>query len=183
MGDEAIGVITALHYSGALDTPANRKFAAAYRARYKKVPSYYSESMYTGGKWLLAAIEALSGRVEDREALAGRVANGADRPTCRAGPVELDEYGNPIENIYIRRVERVNGELQNTVIATLPRVSQFWKYNPAEYLKQPLYSAGSCRHLSGMSFLNHNRPLRCRGRTDRARRLVVTSNQSVRTVH
>ena len=47
MGDEALGVITALHYSAALDTPANRKFAAAYRARYKKVPSYYSESMYT----------------------------------------------------------------------------------------------------------------------------------------
>ena len=32
----------------------------------------------------------------------------------------LDEYGNPIENIYVRRVERVNGALQNTVIATLP---------------------------------------------------------------
>ena len=38
------------------------------------------------------------------------------------------------------RVERVNGELQNTVIDTFPRVSQFWKYNPADYLKQPLYS-------------------------------------------
>ena len=56
------------------------------------------------------------------------------------GPVELDEYGNPIENVYVRRVERVNGELQNTVIATFPRVSQFWKYKPADYLKQPLYA-------------------------------------------
>jgi branched-chain amino acid transport system substrate-binding protein len=54
--------------------------------------------------------------------------------------VTIDEYGNPVENIYVRRVERVNGALQNTVIATLPNVSQFWKYNPAEYLKQPLYA-------------------------------------------
>jgi branched-chain amino acid transport system substrate-binding protein len=54
--------------------------------------------------------------------------------------MELDEYGNPIENVYIRRVERVNGELQNTVIETFKDVSQFWKYNPAEYLRQPLYS-------------------------------------------
>ena len=38
------------------------------------------------------------------------------------------------------RVERVNGELQNTVIHTFPRVSQFWKYDPADYLRQPLYS-------------------------------------------
>src|SRR5438128_141972 len=69
MGDEALGVVTALHYSAALDTPANRTFAAAYRARYKKVPSYYSESMYTGAKWLVAAIELARGQVEDSATL------------------------------------------------------------------------------------------------------------------
>jgi len=56
------------------------------------------------------------------------------------GPVELDEYGNPIENVYVRKVERVNGALQNTVIATFPHVSQFWKYDPADYLRMPLYT-------------------------------------------
>jgi branched-chain amino acid transport system substrate-binding protein len=139
MGDEAIGTVTALHYSAALDTPANRAFAHAYRARFKKVPSYYSESMYTGGKWLVAAINAIDGRVEDRAALleALRSARPSDLPR---GPVELDAYGNPIENVYIRRVERVNGELQNTVIDTFPKVSQFWKYSPAEYLREPLYA-------------------------------------------
>ena len=139
MGDEAVGTITALHYSAALDNPANRKFAAAYRARFRKVPSYYAESMYTGGKWLGAAIEALHGRVEDSAALleALRRAKLTDLPR---GPVELDEYGNPIENIYVRKVERVNGELQNTVIDTFPRVSQFWTFDPADYLKRPLYS-------------------------------------------
>lgn len=139
MGDEAVGVVTVLHYSAALDNPANRAFVPAYRSRYKKVPSYYSESMYTGGKWVIAAIESLQGRVEDREALLAALRNA--RPTgLPRGPVELDTYGNPIENVYIRRVERVNGELQNTVIDMFPRVSQFWKYNPAEYLKEPLYS-------------------------------------------
>ena len=139
MGDEAIGVITALHYSAALDTPANRTYAQAYRARYDKIPSYYSESMYTGGKWAVAAIEAIDGRVEDREAFVNalRTVKLTDLPR---GPMELDEYGNPVENVYIRRVERVNGELQNTVIETFPAVSQFWKYNPADYLREPLYS-------------------------------------------
>jgi branched-chain amino acid transport system substrate-binding protein len=139
MGDEALGVVTALHYSAAVDTPANRKFAAAYRARYRKVPSYYSESMYTAGKWLVQAIDALQGQVEDPAALldALRKVKVSDVPR---GPVESDEYGSPVENVYIRRVERVNGELQNTVIATLPRVSQFWRYDAQEYLKGPLYS-------------------------------------------
>ena len=139
MGDEAIGVITALHYSPAIDTPANRKFVAAYRARFKRVPSYYSESMYTGGKWMIAAINALHGNVEDRDVLVAAMRNAQPTDLPR-GPVRLDEYGNPIENVYVRRVDRVNGVLQNTVIETLPNVSQFWKYNPAEYLKQPLYS-------------------------------------------
>jgi len=139
MGDEAIGAVTALHYSAALDTPANRAFSQAYRARYKKIPSYYAESMYTGGKWLVAAINAIDGRVEDRAALleAIRHARPLDLPR---GPVELDAYGNPIENVYIRKVERVNGELQNTVIETFPKVSQFWKYVPADYLREPLYA-------------------------------------------
>jgi branched-chain amino acid transport system substrate-binding protein len=139
MGDEALGVITALHYSAAVDTPANRTFAAAYRARYRKVPSYYAESMYTAGKWLVQAIEALAGRVDDRDALldALRKVKVTDVPR---GPVESDEFGSPVENVYIRRVERVNGELQNTVIATLPRVSQFWTYDREQYLRQPLYS-------------------------------------------
>jgi len=139
MGDEALGVITALHYSAALDTPANRKFAAAYRARYKKVPSYYAESMYTGAQWFVRATEIVRGNVEDSAAFVDALRNVklVDLPR---GPVELDAYGNPVENVYIRKVARVNGELQNTVIETVPQVSQFWKYNPADYLRQPLYS-------------------------------------------
>jgi branched-chain amino acid transport system substrate-binding protein len=139
MGDEAIGTITALHYSAALDTPANKTFAETYRARYKKVPSYYSESMYTGGKWLIAAINAIDGRVEDRQALVEALRRVKPEGLPR-GPVELDEYGNPIENVYIRRVDRVNGQLQNTVIDTFPRVSQFWTFEPARYLGEPLYA-------------------------------------------
>jgi branched-chain amino acid transport system substrate-binding protein len=34
----------------------------------------------------------------------------------------------------------VGGQLQNTVIHTYPNVSQFWKFNPEEFLKQPVYS-------------------------------------------
>ncbi|MBM3820512.1 MAG: ABC transporter substrate-binding protein [Acidimicrobiia bacterium] len=138
MGDEALGAVTVLHYSAALQNPANLKFAAAYRSRFTRVPSYYSDGGYTSGKWAVAAIEALQGQVEDRNVLldAMRKAKPADLPR---GPVELDEYGNPIENIYVRRVERVNGQLQNTVIQVFPRVSQFWKYNPADYLREPLY--------------------------------------------
>src|SRR6202142_2524658 len=63
MGDEVVGDVSALQYSAALDTPKNEAFVKAYRAKYGKVPSYFSESNYTtaqmidetmkksGGKW------------------------------------------------------------------------------------------------------------------------------------
>jgi len=47
MGDEAIGIITALHYSEALDNPVNKKFVKAFREMAKKPASYYSEGSYT----------------------------------------------------------------------------------------------------------------------------------------
>ena len=55
------------------------------------------------------------------------------------GPLKMDELGNPIQNVYIRKVERVGGKLQNSVIYTYPNVSQFWTYNKDEYLKTPPY--------------------------------------------
>ena len=139
MGDEAIGIVTAHDYSAALDTPANRRFAKAYEAKTGRVPSHYAEKCYTNARWIAEAIKAIDGKAEDRNRLlaALRAVSIKDAPR---GPLVVDTYDNPIENIYIRRVERVGGKLQNTVITTIPNVGQFWKYDPAQYLKSPLYS-------------------------------------------
>jgi len=140
MGDEALGVVTPLIYSAALDTPANRKFVKEYRAKFGKVPSYFSETNYTSGRWVAEAVKAVDGKVEDREAFLAALKNVQIGDAIR-GPVRLDAHGNPIQNVYIRKVERnKDGELQNTVIVTINGVSQFWKYSPEEFLKSPLYT-------------------------------------------
>jgi branched-chain amino acid transport system substrate-binding protein len=139
LGDESIGVISAHHYSAALDTPANRKFREAFEKKYNRLPSFYSENCYTGARAVSEAAKAVGGRVEDRAAFMAALRAVAITDAPR-GPIKMDPYGNPTQNIYIRKVERVNGKLQNTVIFTYPAVSQFWKYNPEEFLKQPVYS-------------------------------------------
>jgi branched-chain amino acid transport system substrate-binding protein len=147
LGDESIGVVSAHHYSASLDTPANKRFRAAFEKAYNRIPSFYSENCYTGARIINEAVRAIGGKVEDRAALmaALRKVEITDAPR---GPVQMDAYGNPTQNIYIRKVERVGGKLQNTVIYTYPAVSQFWKYNPEEFLKQPVYSRDfpPCRH-------------------------------------
>ncbi len=139
MGDEALGIVTALHYSAALTTPANRRFVKAYEAKHQQVPSYYAEGTYVAGSVLRAAFETIGGDAEDgaKFLAALRRVSITDAPR---GPVSFDDYGHPIENIYVRRVERVEGKLQNTVIHTFPGVSQFGPYRAEDFLKNPVYS-------------------------------------------
>jgi len=81
----------------------------------------------------------VGGKVEDRAALLAALRRVDIKDTAR-GPLSVDAHGNPVQTIYIRKVERVGGKLQNTVVATYPAVSQFWKYKAEDYLKQPLYA-------------------------------------------
>src|SRR6266540_3500970 len=139
MGDEALDIVTALHYSAALQTPANQKFLKAYEAKYQQVPSYYSEGPYVTGMALKAALEAIGGDIENVDRFLGALRK-VDLSDAPRGPIRFDTYGNPIQSVYVRKVERVGGKLQNTVIHTFPAVSQFWTYKPEDYLKNPVYS-------------------------------------------
>lgn len=147
LGDEALGGISALQYSAALDTPANKKFVKDFRAKYTKMPSYYSESFYTSGRWIDQAAKAIGGDVENKEKFLAALKK-VEIPDAPRGPVKMDAHGNPIQNIYIRKVEKKDGEMWNTVIHTYPAVSQFWKYKPEEFLKQPVYDRNfpPCKH-------------------------------------
>ena len=138
-GDLAKGVVTALHYSAALNTPANREFVRLYTRAYRRVPSFYSEATYTTAQFVQKGLEAVGGRLENRSAFVAAVRKVV-LPDAPRSPLRLDAWGNPVENVYIRRVDIINGQPQNTVIFTYANVSQFWTFNPEEYLKQPVYS-------------------------------------------
>ena len=143
MGDETIGDHSALHYSAALDTPRNAEFVKAYRAKFGKVPSYYSENNYTTGQMIDETIKKLGGKFTTPEEFI-KVMQSGKYDTLR-GPVSFDENRNPIQNIYIKKVEKKKmfgyekEELWNTVIKTYPNVSQFWTYGREKFLAQPVY--------------------------------------------
>src|SRR5499426_2824443 len=67
LGDEAIGGVSPLIYSAALDTPINRKFVKEFRAKFGKVPGYYAETCYTAARWINEGAKAVGGNVEDRD--------------------------------------------------------------------------------------------------------------------
>ena len=138
MGDEALGILTACWYSAEIDNPVNRKFAPAFRAETRYDPGFYAAATYTNGAVFQAAAEAVKGKVEDRPAFM-KALRATRVDTCR-GPVSFDAYGNVVGNVYIRKVERKQGRLVNSVVHTYPDVSQFWTYKPEDFLKNPVYS-------------------------------------------
>ena len=139
MGDEAIGHVGALIWAPTLANPANRAFMQLAEPKLKRIPSYFHAVMYSAGRWILEAARSLDGNVEDRDRLLAALRKASETTEDPRGPIKLDEYGNPTENVYIVRVEKVGGRLQNTVIHTYPMVSQFWTYRPEEFLKTPAY--------------------------------------------
>jgi len=144
MGDEVVGDVSALMYSAAIQTPKNEAFVKAYRAKYGKVPSYYSEANYTTAQMIDEVIKKSGGKYPGSEEFI-KTLSGMKFDTPR-GPVAFDDMRNPIENIYIKKVEKKKmfgydkDELWNTVIKTYPNVSQFWTYGKETFLKQPVYS-------------------------------------------
>ena len=139
MGDDAIGMVSANWYSAQLDTPANKAFVAAMQRDYKVDPGYYAAGTYTAAAVLDAALKSIGGKIEDKDAFIKALRTGNFPDTVR-GPVRFDEFGNVIGNVYIRKVAKVGGRLVNSVIKTYPNVSQFWTYDQAAFLKQPVYS-------------------------------------------
>jgi branched-chain amino acid transport system substrate-binding protein len=141
MKDEAEGIISCAHFAEGSKEPATQKFVSDYEKRYQKLPSIYGFSHYSGAMWVAEALKNLGGKVEDRDAFLKAVLATELKDSPLGKAVRLDPYGNPIYDAYIRKVEkRPDGKLWNIPVETYPQVSQFWKYDPETYMKQPSYS-------------------------------------------
>src|SRR3982074_1097673 len=138
MGDEALGILTTSWYSAELDNPLNKMFAPAFRKQFKYDPGYYAGGVYVTAEVLEAALKTTKGNAEDKKALMAAI-RGSNVETVR-GPIKIDEFGNAIGDVYIRKVTRSDGRLVNSVIKTYPDVSQFWTYDKTAFLKNPVYS-------------------------------------------
>jgi branched-chain amino acid transport system substrate-binding protein len=138
MGDEALGVVSAGWYAASLTNAENRKFVAAMNRDYQQDPGYYSMGAYGAALMLEQALKDVKGRIEDKPAFmaALRKVQLSNDPR---GKVSLDALGNPVMDIYVRKVERVNGKLSNTVVKTYPAVGQFWTYSTKDFLAAPVY--------------------------------------------
>lgn len=112
MGDSALGIINSFHYSEDHDSPENKAFVKAYTEAYPgQRPNFWSVGGYDGMDLIYKALEKTGGNA-DGDAFMEAV-KGMHWMSPR-GPVSIDpETRDIVQNVYIRKVEKVDGVLQN----------------------------------------------------------------------
>jgi branched-chain amino acid transport system substrate-binding protein len=139
IGDDGIGVYSIWNYSAALKNSQNTRFTEKVKKTYNRDITMPLAINYTGGDWIMRAIKAVNGDVEDKEKFL-QALRSVEIADAVQGPLKLDKYGHAIQNYYVRQVEKVGNTYQNTVVETYPLVNQFYKYDPETFMKSPVYS-------------------------------------------
>ena len=121
MGDVALGVVTSHHYSASHDSPLNKKFVDAFqKANNGMRPNFMAVGGYDGMRVIYEALRATKGQGGGDALLAAMKGQIFESPR---GPMFIDaQTRDVVHNIYIRKVERVNGQLYNTEFESLKDV-------------------------------------------------------------
>ena len=121
IGDAALGIITSQPYSAAHDSPENKAFVAAFKeANGGKRPNFVAVHAYDGMRLVYEALKKTNGAADGEGLIAAM--KGLSWVSPR-GPVAIDPATREMtQNVYIRKVERKDGELYNVEFETIANV-------------------------------------------------------------
>jgi branched-chain amino acid transport system substrate-binding protein len=120
MGDAVIGAVTAHIYSADHPSEVNKAFVAAYEKAYNTRPGFMAVGGYDGIHLIYQALQKDGGKTDGDQLLAAM--KGASWESPR-GPISIDpETRDIVQNVYIRKVEKKNGELYNVEFETFNAV-------------------------------------------------------------
>jgi branched-chain amino acid transport system substrate-binding protein len=112
LGNEGIS-----QYCDELPTPANNTFVTAFKKAYGARPGYYAEAAYVHAELVVDALKTLHGDASNPQATIK--AMESTPITAPRGPVTLNKKVDaPNQNVYICKVENVNGTLENVPVKT-----------------------------------------------------------------
>jgi branched-chain amino acid transport system substrate-binding protein len=120
MGDVALGVITAHHYSAAADRPANKAFVAAYKKEYGKklFPGFMTVGAWDAMDAIFHVIREQKGKIDPDRTM--ELLKRYKNPNSPRGPISIDpDTRDIVQNEYLREVRRVGGQLANVELETI----------------------------------------------------------------
>jgi branched-chain amino acid transport system substrate-binding protein len=138
MGDEALDVVSTGWYCPALPTPGNKALVEKFRAQYQSDPGFEATGAMMAGLLLENALASSGGNLGDKGALMAALRH-AKVDNSPFGSFQLDDWGNAVLDVYVRKLQRSDGRMMNLVVDEYKNVTQFWTYDPTAYLARPPY--------------------------------------------
>jgi branched-chain amino acid transport system substrate-binding protein len=120
MGDAGLGIITSFHYDYNHDSKANKDYVKAFNDAFKRNPDFFATGGYDGMHLIYEAVKKTGGKTDPDLLLAAAKGMAWESPR---GPISIDpETRDVVQTIYIRRVEKVGGQLRNVEFEKIPNV-------------------------------------------------------------
>jgi branched-chain amino acid transport system substrate-binding protein len=120
MTDAVLGIVTAHHYSAVHDSALNKTFVTGFEKAYGKRPNFIAVGAYDAMHLIFEALKMTGGKTDGDALVAAMKGMKWESPR---GPMEIDpQTRDVVHNQYIRRVERVDGQLSNVEFETYPMV-------------------------------------------------------------
>ena len=121
MGDQIIGTVTAHFYSAAHPSAMNKAWVEAFKKANNGLrPNFMAVSGYDGMQLIYDAIKKTGGKVDGDSLIAAMKGMKWESPR---GPISIDpNTRDVVQNVYVRKVEKVGGGTQNVEIDTIPNV-------------------------------------------------------------
>jgi branched-chain amino acid transport system substrate-binding protein len=127
MGDAAVGIITAFHYDITHESEKNKQFVDAYKKLFTRNPDFFAVGGYDGMHVIYESLKKTGGKTDGASLIAAAKGMAWESPR---GPISIDpETRDIINTVYIRRVEKVDGQLRNV------------EFDKVENVKDPVKAA------------------------------------------
>jgi len=128
MGDAGLGILTVYHYDYNHDSPLNREFVKAYHEANGRNPNIYTIGGYDGMHLIYEALKKTGGKTDGDSLIAAIKGMKWESPR---GPIAIDpETRDIVQTVYIRRVEKVGGQLRNVEFDKVENVKDPAKARP-----------------------------------------------------
>lgn len=150
-GDAAVGITGITPFTANLDRPEMQTFVQAYQDRTGNTPTFWGESAYVAAMVIDRTIPYLQEQNDiavadlpewirthgEEFADASQEIDLSDAPSSA---ITVDEYNRQVRDFYIVTLADEGGTITDQLVKTEPQVSQFWTFDPAEFMANPVFS-------------------------------------------
>ncbi|HEY6628625.1 MAG TPA: ABC transporter substrate-binding protein [Acidimicrobiia bacterium] len=150
-GDAAIGLVGITPFTANLDRAEMQAFVEAYQERTGNIPTFWGESAYVAAMVIDRSLQYVAEQngieladlpqwVRDNGEAFASASREIDLSDAPSSAITVDEFNRQVRDFYIVELVNDGDTITDSLVETVPAVTQFWTFDQDEFLANPLFS-------------------------------------------